>query len=140
MWVDIDMTPCLFVNERLWYTLANFQLKKFEQSWKVDSMDWGYKSYETGPKILLSVLIQVDQEEIESQASNEPDLIVVDDESIDGDPLDAGEMEDTGGLEEGSRKGFTFGGMLWDAIWVDDMNLYDDLTGMGGRWVGRRRR
>ena len=94
-------------------------------------MDWGYESDEIDPEIILSVPVQVEQDEIESHALNKLDLIVIDDESINGDPLNARDMEDTGGLEEGSKRGFTFGGMLWDASWVDDMNLYNDLDDWG---------
>ena len=45
-----------------------------------------------------------------------------------GDSLDVGETEDTSALGEGPWQGFTFGGMLWDASWVDNINLYDDLN------------
>ena len=84
-------------------------------SWKTGSMDLGYKSNETNPKMILSIPVQVEQEEVEYQTSNELDLIISDDKSIDGDPLDARETDDTGGLQEGSQRGFTYGGLLWDA-------------------------
>ena len=66
-------------------------------------------------------------EEIECQASNEPDLTITDTESMVRDSLDAGEMGDTSALREGSRRGFTYGDLFWDARWEDDMDLYDDL-------------
>jgi len=71
--------------------------------------------------------VQVEHEEIEWRASNEPDLFINDTESMVGNPFDAGETEDTSELEEGYQREFTFGGMLWDASWVDNMDLYDDL-------------
>ena len=96
-----------------------------------NSMEWGYESDETDHRMILSVPVQVEQEEVESQASNEIDLIISDDKSIDGDPLDVGEINDAGGLEEGSLRGFTYGGLLWDASWKDDMDLYNDLDDWG---------
>ena len=44
-----------------------------------------------------------------------------------GDSLDVGETGDISALKEGSRRGFTYGGLLWDKKWKDDMDLYDDL-------------
>jgi len=92
-----------------------------------DSMDWDYESDETDPEIIFSAPVHIDHEEIESQVSNEPDLTVTDTESIVGDSLDVGETEDTSALRKGSRKGFTYESLLWDASWEDDIDLYDDI-------------
>ena len=97
-------------------------------------MDWGYESDEVDPEMILSVPVQVEQGEVESQASNEIDLIISDDEIVDGNPFYVGKTDITGGLEEGSQRRFTYGDLLWDASWEDDMDLYDDLDDWG--WEG----
>ena len=90
-------------------------------------MDWGYESDEIDPEMILSVPVQVEQGEVESQASNEIDLIISDDEIVNGNPFYVGKTYITGGLEEGSQRRFTYGDLLWDASWEDDMYLYDDI-------------
>ena len=45
-------------------------------------MDWDYESDETDPEIIFSAPVHIDHEEIESQASNEPDLTITDTESL----------------------------------------------------------
>ena len=49
-------------------------------------------------------------------------------ESLVGDSLDVEETGNTSALKEGSQRGFTYGGLFWDARWEDDMDLYDDLN------------
>ena len=54
-------------------------------------------------------------------------MIIPDTKSMVGDSLDVGDTEDTSVLGEGPWQGFIFEDMLWDANWVDNMDLYDDL-------------
>ena len=89
-------------------------------------MDWGYESDETVPEIIFAGLDHIDHGEVESQASNEPELTIADTESLVGDSLDVEEMGDTSALKEETRRGFTYGGLFWDEKW-EDMNLYDEL-------------
>ena len=70
---------------------------------------------------------QTDYEEVEFQASNEPELTIDDTESSVGDSLDVVEMEDTSTIKEEIRRGFTYGRVSWDETREDDMDLYDDL-------------
>ena len=58
------------------------------ESWVADSMDWGYESDETDPAKTIVPLNWVDYEEVESQASNEPEPTNVDTESFVGDSLE----------------------------------------------------
>ena len=69
--------------------------------------------------------VHIDHEEIESRASNEPDLTITDTESLVVDSLDVGETGDTSALRKETRRGFTYGGLFWDARWEDDIDLYD---------------
>ena len=91
------------------------------------SMDQGYESYETDPEVIFAAPDHIDHEEVESQASNEPELTIADTESLIGDSIDVEEMGDTSVLKEETRRGFTYGGLFWDEKWEDDMDLYDDL-------------
>ena len=79
-------------------------------SWTADSMDWGYESDETDPEVIFTAPDHIDYEEVESQASNEPELTIVDTESLVGDSLDVVEMEDISTIKEDTRRGFTYGG------------------------------
>jgi len=90
-------------------------------------MDWGYESNETDPEDIFGAPDYIDHEEIEFQASNEPELTITDTESLIGDSLDVEEMRDTSALKEKTRRGFTYGGLFWDEKWEDDMDLYDDM-------------
>ena len=98
------------------------------------SMDWNYESDETNPKIIFSTPVHIEHEDIKSQVSNEPDLTITDAKSMVRYSFDVGETEDTSALGEGSRRGFTYGSLLWDASWEDDMDLYDDFDDWG--WEG----
>ena len=64
------------------------------------SMDWGYESDETDPEVIFAAPDNINHEEVESQASNEPELIIVDTESLVGDSLDVEEMGDTSEIKE----------------------------------------
>ena len=77
-------------------------------------MDWGYESDETDPEDIFAALDHIDYEEVESQASNEPEPNIVDTESLVGDSLEVVEMEDTNIIKENTHKGFTYGGVFWD--------------------------
>ena len=96
-------------------------------SWMADSMDWGYESDETDPEDIFTAPDHIDYEEVESQASNEPEPTIVDTESLVGDSLEVAEMEHSSTIKEEARRGFTYGGVFWDETWEDDMDLYDDL-------------
>ena len=48
------------------------------------SMDWGYESDETDPEVIFATPDHIDHKEVESQASNEPELTIVDTESLVG--------------------------------------------------------
>ena len=63
------------------------------------SMDWGYESDETNPEVIFSAPDHIDHEEVESQASNEPNLTIAE-ESLVGDSLDIEETGDTSALKE----------------------------------------
>ena len=91
------------------------------------STDWGYESDETDPEVIFAAPDHLDHEEVESQVSNEPELTIVDTESLVKNSLDVVEMEDTSVIKEETRRGFTYGGVFWDEKWEDDMDLYDDL-------------
>jgi len=54
-------------------------------------------------------------------------MIINDTESVVGDPLDVLETDNTCDLGEGTQREFIFGGILWDACWIDQWDLYDDL-------------
>ena len=97
------------------------------------SMDWDYESDKTDLEIIFPAPVHINHEEIESQASNEPDLTIIDTGSIVGDSHDVGEKGDTSALRERFRRGFTYGGLFWDASW-EDMDLYDDLDNW--HWEG----
>ena len=90
------------------------------------SMDWGHESDETDPEVIFSASDHIDYEEVESQASNELELTIVDTESLVGDSLDVKEIGDTSVIKEETRRGFTYGGVFWDQKWEEDMDLYDD--------------
>ena len=47
----------------------------------------------------------IDYEEVESRASNEPELTIVDTESLVGDSLEVAEMEHTSTIKEEARRG-----------------------------------
>ena len=51
-------------------------------------MDWGYEFDETDSEVIFVAPDHLDHEEVESQASNEPELTIVDTESLIGDSLD----------------------------------------------------
>ena len=97
-------------------------------SWMAGSMDWEYESDETDPEVIFAAPDHIDHEEVESQASNEPELTIVDTESLGGDSLDVEEMGDMSALKEDTWRGFTYGGAFWDEKWEDDMDVYDDLN------------
>jgi len=97
------------------------------ESWVADSMDWGYESDETDPAETIVPLNCVDYEEVESQASNEPEPTNVDTESFVGDSLEIAVTEHSSTIKEETRRGFTYGGVFWNETWEDDMDLYDDL-------------
>jgi len=63
-------------------------------SWTAGSMDWGYES-EIDPEDIFAAPNHIDYEEVECQASNEPELTIVDTESLVGNSLDVVEMENT---------------------------------------------
>jgi len=90
-------------------------------------MDWGYESDKTDPEIIFSAPNPIDHEEVESQASNEPELTIANMESLVGDSLEVGETGDTSALKEETRREFTYGDLFLDEKWEDDMDLYDDL-------------
>ena len=90
-------------------------------------MDWGYESDEIDPEDIFVAPNHIDYEEVECQASNEPELTIVDTESLVGNSLDVVEMENTSTIKEETRRGLTYGGVFWDETWEDDMDLYDDL-------------
>ena len=69
----------------------------------------GYESDETDPEVIFAAPNYIDHEEVESQASSEPELIINDMESLDRDSLEVGETGDTGALKEETRRGFTYG-------------------------------
>ena len=96
-------------------------------TWTADSMDWRYESDETDPEVIFTAPDPIDYEEVESQASNDPEPTIVYTESLIGDSLDVVEMEDTSTIKEEARRGFTYGGVFWDETWEDDMDLYEDL-------------
>ena len=48
------------------------QIARVRAGW-ADSMDWGYESDETDPEDIFTSPDHVDYEEVESQASNEPE-------------------------------------------------------------------
>ena len=50
-------------------------------SWMVGSMDWAYESDETNLEVIFAAPDHIDHEEIESQASNEPELTIADTKS-----------------------------------------------------------
>jgi len=56
----------------------------------------------------------MDHKKVESQASNEPELTIVDTESLVRDSLDVKEMGDISTLKEETRRGFTYGGLFWE--------------------------
>ena len=84
------------------------------ESWAPDSMDWGYESNETDPAEIITALDRVDYEEVESQASNEPEPTNVDTESFVGDSLEIAVTEHSSTIKEETRRGFTYGGVFWD--------------------------
>ena len=90
-------------------------------------MDWGYESDETDPAETIVPLNWVDCEEVESQASNEPEPTNVDTESFVGDSLEIAVTEHSSTIKEETRRGFTYGGVFWNEKWKEDMDLYDDL-------------
>ena len=90
-------------------------------------MDWGYESDETDPAEMIVPLNRVDYEEVESQASNEPEPTNVDTESFVGDSLEIPVTEHSTTIKEETRRGFTYGGVFWNETWEEDMDLYDDL-------------
>ena len=65
------------------------------------------ESDETDPEVIFAAPNHIDYEEVESQASNEPELTIVDTESLVGDSLEVVEIEDTSTIEE-TRRGFTY--------------------------------
>ena len=75
------------------------------------SMDWGYEFDETDPEVIFAAPDHIDHEEVESHASNEPELTIADMESLVGDSLDVEEMGNTSALKEETRRGFTYGGL-----------------------------
>ena len=97
------------------------------ESWVADSMDWGYESDETDPAETIMPLNWVDCEEVESQASNEPEPTNVDTESFVGDSLEIAVTEHSSTIKEETRRGFTYGDVFWNEKWEEDMDLYDDL-------------
>jgi len=97
------------------------------ESWVADSMDWGYESDETDPAETIVPLNWVDCEEVESQASNEPEPTNVGTESFVGDSLEIPVTEHSTTIKEETRRGFTYGGVFWNETWEEDMDLYDDL-------------
>ena len=48
-------------------------------------------------------------------------------ESVIGDPLVAEETDDIDDTEAGPQREFNFEGILWDASWIDQWDLDDDL-------------
>ena len=91
------------------------------------SMDWGYESDETDLEVILSAPDHINHEEVESQASNEPELTIADTESLVGDSLEVGKTGDTSALKEETRRGFTYRGLFWDEKLKDEIDLYEDL-------------
>ena len=72
-------------------------------SWTADSMDWGYESDETDPEDIIAAPDHTDYEEVESQASNEPELTIVDlDWCCAGDELPWEDSEESMGDSEDS--------------------------------------
>ena len=80
-------------------------------SWAAGSMDWGYEFDETDPEDIFAASDHIDYEEIEFQASNDPELTIDDTVSSVGDSLNVVEMEDTSTTKEETRRGFTYGGV-----------------------------
>jgi len=97
------------------------------ESWVADSMDWGYESDETDPVETIVPLNWVDCEEVESQASNKPEATHVDTGSCVGDSVEITGTEPSSTVKEGTRRGFTYGGVFWNETWEKDMDLYNDL-------------
>ena len=61
-------------------------------SWTAGSMDLGYESDETDPEVIFAAPNHINHKEVESQASNEPELTIADTESLVGDSLDVEDM------------------------------------------------
>ena len=78
------------------------------------SMDWGYESDETDPEDIFTAPDHVDYEEVESQASNQPEPTIVDTGSLVGDSIEVAEIEPSSPIEEETRRGFTYGSVFWD--------------------------
>jgi len=74
------------------------------ESWVADSMDWGYESDETDPEDIFTAPDHVDYEEVESQASNEPEPTIDDTEGLVGDSLEVAEIEPSSPIEEETRR------------------------------------
>ena len=75
-------------------------------------MDWGYESDETDPEVIFVAPDHIDHEEIESQASNEPELTIADTESLVGDSLDVEEMGDMSALKEDPKRIYLWRSLL----------------------------
>ena len=76
------------------------------------------------PKIIITATGQAEQEEIEPQVQVEIDDVISDTESLVGDSPG---VEGIGDDETEPQRGFMFGVIHWDANWIKDMDLYDDL-------------
>ena len=63
-------------------------------------MDQRYESDETDPEVIFAAPDHIDHEEIESQASYESELTIVDTESLVGESLDVEEMKNSSALKE----------------------------------------
>ena len=89
-----------------------------------NTMDFDFQSDETDPKIIIAATVHVEQEEVEPQVQAEVNEAINDVESMVGDTPTVVDMGDD---ETGLQEEFVFGGILWNANWIEDMNLYDDL-------------
>jgi len=99
IWIEIDMTPYLYVDgdsNKDWPVASS---DSSSASWMAGSIDWGYESDETDPEVIFSAPDHIDHEEIESQASNEPKLTIPDTESLVGDSLEVGDTSAIKGRE-----------------------------------------
>jgi len=87
-------------------------------------MNWDYESNETSPNLILATLGDL-EEMIESPVQLEIDNIVSDAESVIEGSLVSEELTDTGGFEAEPQESIFYGGVQWDASWLEDWDLYD---------------
>jgi len=62
---------------------------------------------------------------MEPHASLEADAVISDAETVVGGSIVIGEVDDMGDTEVTPQRGFMFGGILWDAVWIDCWDQFD---------------